>query len=152
MSLRGLLPNGPHEDDNRSARHDPMDLATAAFICEAGCTYLFGWDDVACHHCEGLEIPVASLVQVKYSPFVASVVGKVVKAMGLDSVSMTATDLDKEDWRFSCDSCELFWQAGTYYYDMGYDWRALVRLQSFQSFYDERPTRLIGESLGRNWS
>ena len=125
-SLRDLLPNGPYDDSDWGTRRDPMDLATATFRCKSGCPYLFGWDDIASHRCVESGFP-----DVNYCPLASIIVKKMAaKVMGFRFVSITAGDLDEEDKRFSCDSCVSCKYEGKFY-EAGYDWRTLVRIQSF---------------------
>lgn len=138
-SLRDLLPKGLHEDGDSGARRDLIDLATATFRCKAGCPYLFGWDDIASHQCEEQPFDDTDLEwrsgfpEVDYCPLASIVLKKVAKVMGFQCVSMTAADLDQEDQRFSCDSCMSYKQGGKHY-EAAYNWRTLVRIQSFQFF------------------
>jgi hypothetical protein len=131
-SLRALLLNEPSEDRNMSI--DPMILATAAFRCKHDrCAYLFGWDDIATHHCEGVNYssdPQSTTSQVAYSPFAANVVRKVAKKLRLNCATLTVAVLDQLNVRFSCDSCVLH-KIGVNHYETGYNWRNLVRLRSF---------------------
>ena len=144
-SLRDLLP-----DENVNASHDPMDLATAVFRCKEDWAFLFGWDEIASHHCrrerEGLLLtyhadlqPKTTAPPVEYSPLVADVVRKVAVMVGLDCATTTPADLDKEDVRFSCDSCRSHTE-GWKQYEIGYDWRTMVRLPSSQFFYGQQAT------------
>jgi hypothetical protein len=55
----GEIVVGETSSSSNSSPSDPLDLATAAFTCqEVTCnfsgrgSYLFGWDDIAQHHCK----------------------------------------------------------------------------------------------------
>lgn len=148
-SLLVFLPIWPSEDEEIDASRDPMDLAMAAYRCKEDSALLFGWDEIASHHCKKLENPLWNYLAelqpqtttppVEYSPFAADVVKKVAEILGLDFATVTPADLDEEDLRFSCDSCGSY-REGEIYYEPGYDWRTLVRLRSSLSFYDQRTT------------
>jgi hypothetical protein len=145
-SLRALLPGSRFEEDREiDTGHDPMDLAIAAFRCKGDSAFLFGWDEIASHHCQEQEgyfdadlRPQTTTPPVEYSAFAAIVVRKVADLLGLDCATVTPADLDKELVRFSCDFCESY-KEGVDYYEVGYDWRSLVRLQSSQ-FYVQLET------------
>jgi len=147
-SLRDLLPR----DENSGANHDPMDLATAAFRCEEeDSVFLFGWDEIASHHCREQDgvlnynadlQPKTTTPSVGYSPLAANVIKKVIDVVGWDCATATPSELDNRDLRFSCDSCGSHTEGGWIHYEVGYDWRTLVRLQSSQFFYDKQTTRL----------
>lgn len=152
--LRDLLPNRSivNEDENMDASHDPMDLATAVFRCKEDWAFLFGWDEIASHHCrrerEGLLLtynedlqPKTTVPLVEYDPLVADMVKKVEEIAGLDCATTTPADLDKKNVRFSCDSCRSHTE-GWKQYEIGYDWRTLVRLPSSQFFHDQQATNV----------
>ena len=149
-SLRDLLPNGipMNEGVNTDARYDPMDLATATFQCKEDFAFLFGWDEIASHHCRGEQEgvlltynadlqPKTTAPLVEYNPFAAKEVKSVVGLVGLDFTTTTPADLDGKDLRFACDSYGGGWER----YTKGYDWRNLVRFSSSQFFYDQHVTR-----------
>jgi hypothetical protein len=135
-SLRDLCPNGPNEDETIDTSLDLMDLATATFQCKQDPAFLFGWDEIASHHCreevvlfthDGVLPLKTTPLLVEYSPWAANVVKKVAEVIGLDHTTVTPADLDEENMRFSCDSCGPH-KEGAKYYKPGYDWRTLVRL------------------------
>ena len=138
-ALRVLLPNWFNEDEKMDACHDPMVLAMAAFRCKGDSAFLFGWDEIASHHCQEQEgslwdfdayqKPQTTTASVEYSPFAANVVKKVAEVLGLDGATVTPAILDKQNARFSCDSCGSY-REGVDYYEAGYDWRTLVSLLS----------------------
>jgi hypothetical protein len=131
----------PGEDGEISK--DPLDLATAVFKCTEGHNYLyplqyvFGWDEIASHHClpetEGTVFyyrPESTLrtapVELIYSPEIANVIKKLARIAGLDAATATAGDFDEKNLRFGCDSCMWFKESGRYY-QPGYSWRNLVK-------------------------
>jgi hypothetical protein len=139
--LHSLLPTDStaEEGEIRDAPSLPVELATAVFLCPHShlFPFLFGWDDVASHHClferEGLDWSYSSFPSVtadseplKYCPQVTRVVEKVVHLAGIDPKIATAADLDARDLRFSCGSCAIVKEGGQHY-RLGYNWRNLAR-------------------------
>jgi len=127
------------EGEIQDAPSLPVELATAVFQCPHSdlFPFLFGWDDVASHHClfesEGLNWHYSLFPSVtadsellKYCPQVTRVVEKVAHLAGIDPKIATAADLDARDLRFSCGSCAVVKEGGQHYC-LGYDWRNLVR-------------------------
>ncbi|KIM36512.1 hypothetical protein M413DRAFT_31565 [Hebeloma cylindrosporum] len=134
---------------SNSSHPDMLDLATAVFICkEARCvsygsldSYLFGWDDIAQHHCKpdinsvsiGLSwFPqrveyVSTPQQISFTPQGSTVAAAVVRAAGLDERVATASDMDERDLRFACSACRPS-QRGSpaSWRESGYKWRDFV--------------------------
>ena len=126
---------------------DPLDLATSAFTCrEVTCnfssrgSYLFGWDDIAQHHCK-LDLGSRSYrIQrcVEYEPgppkidfngHAKLIAAAVVRAAGLDDKVATALDMDTKakDMRFGCSVCPPLKRNTTSWVKGGYKWREFVR-------------------------
>ncbi len=140
--LCSLLPTvtadtAAEEGEIQDAPSIPVELATAVFRCTRShlFPYLFGWDDIASHHCpserEGLgwlyfSSDTSDSEPLKYCPQLARVVEKVVHLAGIDPKIATAADLDARDLRFSCGSCAVVKESGQHYC-LGYDWRNLAR-------------------------
>jgi hypothetical protein len=139
VSLRTLIGGTPKEDGEIGV--DPLDLATAVFKCDGdhGLQYVFGWDEIASHHCQSetdgtnywtyfdyfQTEPETAPVEFQYRPKLANVVKKLAQLAGLDASTTTATDFDKKNLRFGCDDCTTFKVSGQYY-RYGYSWRNLV--------------------------
>ena len=133
-----------------SLQPDPLDLATAAFTCEeVSCSfnrkvsYLFGWDDIAQHHCKSDLGSVSSNIhwndhRVEYEPgppkidfsaWGSEIASAVVQAAGLDDKVATVSDMDTKarDIRFGCFICSpVKEREATSWMKGGYKWREFV--------------------------
>ena len=148
---------------------DTLDLATAVFICkEAPCfsssssePYLFGWDDIAQHHCKpdldsvsnanNPSYGIRQHVEYVYIPqkilFTAQgskIAAAVVRAAGLDDRITKASDMDEKDLRFGCSACPLINRNIAAWTKAGYKWRDFVRSTFFFPF---PPGSLLGLTL-----
>jgi hypothetical protein len=125
-----------------------LDLATSVFTClEASCreSYLFGWDDIAQHHCKadfsdfrsypswsGIhrreEDGKPSPPKVKFNAMGSEITAAVLRVAGLDNKVATASDMDAKtkDIRFGCSLCPPVKRNGTWKMG-GYKWREMVR-------------------------
>jgi len=141
-TLRALIGDTAREDGE--IRNDSIDLATTVFKCDEGhkflnlFKYLFGWDDIASHHCrpemEGIDCPHYYSLRIapselKYIPEIAVVIRRLAQLIGLDAATATATDFDKKDKRFGCEGCPYTKEHGQYF-QTGYTWRNLVSVRS----------------------
>jgi hypothetical protein len=143
-TLRALMDGTPREDGEIGP--DSIDLATAAFQCievhnfPRPFRYVFGWDEIASHHClpemehtDGVYYYHGSRKtapsRLRYLPEVAIVVRKLAQLIGLDAATATAADFDEKDKRFSCEGCPCNRDQGRYL-QFGYTWRNLVSLPS----------------------
>ena len=128
---------------------DVLDLATTVFTCrELSCkinskrSYLFGWDDIAQHHCKPDLGPQSNsyyiqhqlnyepeLPKIEFSALGSEIAAVVVRAAGLDDKVATVSDMDAKtkDVRFGCSFCPptkrntISWMKGAY------KWHELVR-------------------------
>lgn len=139
-TLLAQMDDNPRDDGEIKA--NSLDLATAAFTCAEvhspyAFRYLFGWDEIASHHClaerEGLnDSYLKSLssfrttpIGLEFNPEIANVVSKLAQLTGLNSATATAADFDRKNLRFSCNACSCFKAKGQYY-RVGYTWRNFV--------------------------
>ena len=133
-----------------SLQPDPLDLATAAFTCqEVSCSfnrkisYLFGWDDIAQHHCKSDLGLVSSNMhwtyhsmqfepgppKIEFSARGSEMASAVVQAAGLDDKVATVSDMDTKakDIRFGCSICSpVKKREATSWMKGGYKWREFV--------------------------
>jgi len=146
----GEIVEGEASSFSSSLQPDPLDLATAAFTCrEASCnfnrreSYLFGWDDIAQHHCKSDLGLVSSNMywiyqRVEYEPGppkidfsaqASEIAAAVVRAAGLDDKVATVSDMDAKakDIRFGCSVCPPLKRNATSWTKGGYKWREFVR-------------------------
>jgi len=150
---RGEFVEGEASSSSNSPQPDAMDLATAVFACrEMACnrfnrkqSYLFGWDDIAQHHCKADLDPLSSdasnpwsHAHMQYQPgpsdIIFSVRGNeiaaaVVRAAGLDDRVATVSDMDAKakDIRFGCSVCPPSKRGVVSWVKTGYKWRDFVR-------------------------
>jgi hypothetical protein len=143
----------PSSSSSSPSHPDALDLATAVFTCRERCsaTALFGWDDIAQHHCRldldqfdtspgGLfsywqhRIDQASgPAKTDFSLERSKIARAVVQAAGLDDRVATVSDMDTKDLRFGCSACpqERYRGSST---KVGYKWRDFVRFLKFFFF------------------
>jgi len=114
-----------------SAQPDALDLATAVFACKelsCGEPYLFGWDDIAQHHCKmdldhlnerlhywELYNPFDRAhhrLRIVFDSLRSRMAAIVVRAAGLDDKVATVSDMDATDLRFGCSVCSSVWRGG----------------------------------------
>jgi len=133
-----------------SLHPDVLDLATATFTCQGwscSCAVLtlFGWDDIAQHHCaldlDSFANPPTwpkygtdpghfpDPPKITFSAVRSRIAGIVVRAAGLDDRVATASDMDAKDLRFGCSVCPPWTANGTAapWIKAGYKWREFVR-------------------------
>ncbi|KAH8091719.1 hypothetical protein BXZ70DRAFT_952980 [Cristinia sonorae] len=119
------------------------------YMCERD-PYLFGWDDIAVHHCMhdnyinfwgvigtythahryglSLTFPVEMKgYKLVYDPSVVKIAEKVVAWSGLDPMTATTEQVHEKlrQTRFDCKKCPSFEEQGVLY-RFGYNWRRLV--------------------------
>jgi hypothetical protein len=145
---QGEITDGEASSSSNSLPPDALDLSTAVFRChEASCreSYLFGWDDIAQHHCKpDLDLrsysswmPWIQTRHVEYKPGLpkmgfhalgSEIAAAVVRAAGLNDNVATASDMDAKtkDIRFGCFICPPAKINGTWKMS-GYKWREMVR-------------------------
>jgi len=144
-----------------SSHPDPLDLATATFTCrEASCRninrYLFGWDDIAQHHCKSDLGSLSSDIywiprRVEYEPGApkfdfsargSEIAAAVVRAAGLDDKVATVSDMDANanDIRFGCSSCPPLKRNTPSWTQGGYKWREFVSSSLYLSLFFESNT------------
>jgi hypothetical protein len=129
---------------------DVLDLAIAVFTChEAPCyfnhrPYLFGWDDIAQHHCK-LDLDSHSRdywvqhhleyepgpPKIEFSALGSEIAAAVVRAVGLNDKIATISNMDEmaKDIRFGCSFCPPNYVLGSNcdsWMTVGYTWRELV--------------------------
>jgi len=134
------------ETASSSSPPDALDLATAVFICKEvswfDCIepYLFGWDDIAQHHCKpDLDLVTSYGFQqhmehtpappkIYFSPQGSEIAATVVRAIGLDDQVATVSDMDAtaKDIRFGCSVCPPFNRNIAAWTKAGYNWRDFV--------------------------
>jgi hypothetical protein len=124
---------------------DALNLATAAFSCqELPCNsygikapYLFGWDDIASHHCRSdsfsanpfwyqqpTEDAPAS-PKITFSTLGSKIAGAAVRAARLDDKVATVSNMDAKDLWFGCSVCPAQKKNGSWT-KVGYKWREIV--------------------------
>jgi hypothetical protein len=135
-----------------TSQSDVLDLATATFTCqESPCTgygkrvsYLFGWDDIAQHHCRIDPFIYNSFISQQFtsdppksafSPEGSTIAAAVVQAAGLDDRIATISDMDAKDLRFGCSSCLPSKKNGVSWTRAGYKWRDFVRFLPSDLFF-----------------
>jgi len=124
----GEIVEGEPSSSLSSLQPDPLDLATAAFTCqEASCnsnrreSYLFGWDDIAQHHCKSDVSSISNNMhwiyhcleygpgppKIDFSAQGSEIAAAVVQVVGLDDKVATVSDMDTKakDVRFGCSVC-----------------------------------------------
>ena len=142
-----VILDGETSSSSNSLPSDALDLATAVFTCYEGpCkkASLFGWDDIAQHHCKSdinlqsyntwnnwIPRPVedkSGLPKIEFSALESEVAAAVVRAAGLNDKVATASDMDAKtkDIRFGCSICPPVKRCGIWR-KSGYKWRELVR-------------------------
>jgi len=128
-----------------SSHTDALNLATAAFSCqELPCNnygnkapYLFGWDDIASHHCRLDSFSgdpywyhtehARALPTIAFSTVGSKFAGAVVRAAGLDDRVATVSDMDAKDLRLGCSACPPQKKNGALSWTkVGYKWRDFV--------------------------
>jgi len=135
-----------------SSQIDALDLATAVFTCQERCSApaLFGWDDIAQHHCR-LDLDrfdrfdtsgllscwehridqAAGPPKIDFSVERSRIARAVVQAAGLDDRTATVLDMDAKDLRFGCSACRPERYAGYSLTKVGYKWRDWVRFLDY---------------------
>ena len=136
------------ESPSSSSQPDALDLATAAFTCRKRCSvpFLFGWDDIAQHHCKSdLDtFDISDLLswwqhairfaqapgppKIDFSADLSKIAGAVIQAVGLDDRVATVSDMDAKDLRFGCSACPPERYRGCSWMKFGYNWRDFVRV------------------------
>jgi hypothetical protein len=136
------------EAPSSSSQPDALDLATAAFTCRERCGVpsLFGWDDIAQHHCKSdLDtFDISDLLswwqhairfaqapgppKIDFSADLSKIAGAVIQAVGLDDRVATVSDMDAKDLRFGCSACPPERYRGCSWMKFGYNWRDFVRV------------------------
>ena len=135
-----------------SSQTDPLDLATAVFTCRERCSApaLFGWDDIAQHHCkldlnkfdrfdtsgllscwEHRSDQALGPPKIDFSVERSRIARAVVQAAGLDDRVATISDMDTKDLRFGCSACRLERYGASSFTKVGYKWRDFVRILDF---------------------
>ena len=147
----GEIVEGETVSSSNSLLPDALDLAIAAFTCrETSCTnysrresYLFGWDDIAQHHCKS-DLGSASSntywtyhrpeyepgpPKIDFSAQGSEIAAAIVRAIGLDDKVATVSDMDTKakDIRFGCSVCPPLKRDATSWMKGGYKWREFVR-------------------------
>ena len=145
----GEIVEGEASSSSNSLPPDVLDLATAVFTChELSCQFtrrgscLFGWDDIAQHHCK-LDLGSHSSnfwvqhrmeygpgpPKIKFNTSGSEIAAAVVRAVGLDDKVATISDMDvkTKDIRFGCSVCPPMKKNGSCWMMNGYKWRELVR-------------------------
>ncbi|KIM37065.1 hypothetical protein M413DRAFT_448779 [Hebeloma cylindrosporum] len=146
----GEIIEGHLEASSTSSQADDgaLDLATAVFTCrESPCasygtpeSCLFGWDDVAQHHCKsdlGSTTYYWNNVHfdftygppdIAFSVLGSAIAAVVVRAVGLDESIATVAEVDAkaEDIRFGCSVCAPIKRDGASWTKAGYTWRRFV--------------------------
>lgn len=148
----GEIVEGGTASTSNSSQPDALDLATAAFTCqEASCMnrncrafYLFGWDDIAQHHCKSdldslpnnpYWIRTCNMEstpgppKINFSTLGNEIAAAVVRAVGLDDRVATVSDMDAKtkDIRFRCAVCPPLKRYVGSWTKGGYKWREFVR-------------------------
>jgi hypothetical protein len=140
-----------------SSKPDALNLATAVFTCQERCSApaLFGWDDIAQHHCrldldkfdrfdtsgllsfwEYRNDQAPGPPNIEFSVERSSIARAVVQAAGLDDRAATVSDMDAKDLRFGCSACRPERYGGSSFTMVGYKWRDFVRFLDFSfSFF-----------------
>ena len=135
-------------ESNAFSHHDTLELATATFTCEeAPCVdgnrvlYLFGWDDIASHHCRPdsfSDHPHWYHQPVEHAPTSPKIVfstrgskaaGTTIRAAGLDDRVATVSNMDAKDLRFACLACPAkmkHLEGAPTWTKVGYRWRDFV--------------------------
>ena len=154
----GELVEGEASSSLSSLQSDPLDLATAAFTCQekscnsyGGESYLFGWDDIAQHHCKSDLNSISRNMhwiyhrvecepgppKIDFSTQGSEFAAAVVRAAGLDDKVATALDMDAKakDIRFGCSVCPPQ-KRNKSWMKVGYKWREFVRLL-YVFFFDK---------------
>lgn len=135
-----------------TSQSDVLDLATATFTCQEsyigyGCrvSYLFGWDDIAQHHCmdpfntnsfgsQYFAMRTSDPPKFAFSPLGSAITAAVVRAAGLDDRIATGSDMDAKDLRFGCSTCLPSKKNGAWT-RTGYKWRDVVRFLPSDFFF-----------------
>ena len=146
-TLRPLLPNYDEKEEGEISEtvSDPLELAKAVFQCQTKgaphhFSFVFGWDDIASHHClversgrspYSTPIDSPSTPQLEYVVHPAKVVEKLVRLSGLDPMTATASDLDQKNLRFYCPVCGPLKLSGDTIWRLVYTWRTMVCLPLF---------------------
>jgi len=101
-------------------------------------SYLFGWDDIAQHHCKlnfGSRSSYPDHVDYELGPLKIAfngharlIAATVVRAAGLDDKVATVSDMDtkSKDMRFGCSVCPPLKRNATSWVKGGYKWREFV--------------------------
>jgi hypothetical protein len=132
----------PESSSSSSSQPDALDLATAVFRCCEDCraSALFGYDDIAQHHCR-VDLDTNGLLsywgycidqafgpaKIKFSVERSRIAAAVVQAAGLDDKIATVSDMDAKDLRFGCSACRPERYEASSYTKVGYKWRDFVR-------------------------
>jgi hypothetical protein len=145
---QGEILEGGAASPSSSIQPTALDLAASAFTCEEPIcmrSYLFGWDDIAQHHCKldldsfdsvayGWEPPWMDQPpdppKIAFSSRGSEIACTIVRAAGLDDRVATPLDMDAKDLRFGCSACPPQ-RDGTSWTKVGYKWRDFVRFLPF---------------------
>ena len=128
-------------------------------------SYLFGWDDIAQHHC---RLDLGSFDGVAYgwefhwmdqppdppkfafSARGSEIAGTIVRAAGFDDRVATPLDMDAKDLRFGCSACPPQSSGASSWTKVGYKWRDFVRFLPFDCcffFFSASNLSLLGSTL-----
>ena len=143
---------GEPASPSSSIQSTALDLAASAFTCLEPIfmgSYLFGWEDIAQHHCR-LDLDSFDSASYRWEPrwideppdppkIVFSVpgseiAGTIVRAAGLDDRVATPLDMDAKDLRFGCSACPPR-SSGMSWTKVGYRWRDFVRFLLFDCIF-----------------
>ena len=162
----GDILEGEAASPSSSIQPTALDLAASAFTCEEPIcmrSYLFGWDDIAQHHCR-MDLDSFDSVAYGWEPYWidqppdppkiafsaggSEIAGAIVRAAGLDDRVATPLDMDANDLRFGCSACPPQ-RYGTSWTKVGYKWRDFVRFLPFDCFlvFSASNLSLLGSSL-----
>ena len=163
----GETVDGEAASPSSSIQPITLDLAASAFTCqEPICmgSYLFGWDDIAQHHCR-LDLDSIDSVygqephwmdqppdppKIAFSARGSEIAGTIVRAAGFNDRVATALDMDAKDLRFGCSACLPQSSGTSSWTKIGYKWRDFVRFLSFDCcffFFSANNLSLLGSTL-----
>ena len=149
----GEILDGEAALPSSSIQPTTLDLAAYTFTCqESIClrSYLFGWDDIAQHHCR-MDLDSFDSVtfgwephwidqppdppKIVFSAHGSEIAGTIVRAAGLDDRVATALDMDAKDLRFGCSACPAERDRASSWTKVGYKWRDFVCFLPFLFFF-----------------
>ena len=145
----------PSSSSSSSSQPDALDLATAVFTCREGCSapFLFGWDNIAQHHCKldldrfdtSGPLPLSywehridraiGPPKIGFSVDRSKIAATIVRTAGLDDRLATVSDIDAKDLRFGCSACHLKRHGASSWTKVGYKWHDFVRFVPLNYFF-----------------